>query len=266
VLGMASLIALTALGASAATANTPAPPSWALTGPYSPSIDPANFVRRVDNRYFPLKPGTRFHYVGHKGKTRQVDNMVVTRRTKRVLGVRSTVVRDTVFQHSKAIERTFDWYAQDKHGNVWYMGEDSLELQHGHFVRASDSWKSGVNRAKPGIIMLGRPRRGDVYRQEYYPPGDALDQARVLGRTASLTVPYGTFKRPLTTVEWSPTEPQFEKKYYVKGIGEIAEKVTQGGHEQFKLVSVRRAEGSRWRGSIVTTRLPPRRGRRSARR
>jgi hypothetical protein len=203
-----------------------------------PSIDPAHFVRTIDNRYFPLKPGTRFHYVGHKGKTRQIDNMVVTHRTKRVLGVRSTVVRDTVSQHGKAIERTFDWYAQDRHGNVWYMGEDSLELKNGHFVRASDSWKSGVNGAQPGIIMLGHPRRGDVYRQEYYPPGDALDQARVLRRKVSVTVPDGTFKRPLSTIEWSPTEPQFEKKYYIAGLGEIAEKVTQGGHEQFKLVSV----------------------------
>jgi hypothetical protein len=237
-LGMASLVALAAVGPSTATASKPPPPSWALTGPYSPSIDPANFVRTIDNRYFPLKPGTRFHYVGHKGKTRQIDNMVVTHRTKRVLGVRSTVVRDTVSQHGKAIERTFDWYAQDRHGNVWYMGEDSLELKNGHFVRASDSWKSGVNGAQPGIIMLGHPRRGDVYRQEYYPPGDALDQARVLRRKVSVTVPDGTFKRPLSTIEWSPTEPQFEKKYYVAGLGEIAEKVTQGGHEQFKLVSV----------------------------
>jgi hypothetical protein len=237
-LAMAALIACTALGASTAIATKPAPPSWALTGPYSPTIDPANFVRTVDNRYFPLAPGTRFHYVGHEGTTRQIDNMVVTHRAKRVLGVRATVVRDTVSQHGKAIERTFDWYAQDKDGNVWYMGENSLERKHGQFVRASDSWKSGVNGAEPGIIMLGHPQRGDVYRQEYYPPGNALDQARVLGRSASQTVPYGTFKRALATVEWSPTEPQYEKKYYVAGVGEIAEKVTQGGHEQFKLVSV----------------------------
>jgi hypothetical protein len=239
-LGLASVMVVTALGVSTASAKKPAPPSWALTGPYSPSIDLANFVRKVDNRYFPLKPGTRFHFVGHKGATRQVDNMVVTHRTKRILGVRATVVRDTVLQHGKPVERTFDWYAQDRRGNVWYMGEDSLELQHGHFVRASDSWKSGVDGAKPGIIMRGHPRRGDVYRQEFFPPGDALDQARVLGHRTSLTVRFGTFKRPLATVEWSPTEPQFEKKYYVAGVGEIAEKVTQGGHEAFELVSVTR--------------------------
>jgi hypothetical protein len=90
--------------------------------------------------------------------------------TKRILGIRSTVVRDTVSQHGKPVERTFDWYAQDKHGNVWYMGEDSLELKGGHFVRASDSWKSGVDGAKPGIIMRGHPRAGDVYRRSTTSP------------------------------------------------------------------------------------------------
>ena len=164
--------------------------------------------------------------------------MVVTHDAKLVLGVRCTVVRDTVTQGGKAIERTFDWYAQDKQGNVWYMGEDALELSHGRLVRASDSWEAGVKGAKPGIIMPPNPQPGDVYRQEYYPPGGALDQARVLTRDASVTVPDGTFKRALATVEWSPVEPQYEKKFYVAGIGEVQEHVTQGGHERFQLVSV----------------------------
>jgi hypothetical protein len=220
-------IVFVALSAPAASAK-PVPPGWALTGPYSPTIDPADFVRHVTNRYFPLTPGTHYRYVGHKDATRQVDDVVVTHRTKSVLGLRATVVRDTVRQHGKPIERTNDWYAQDRHGNVWYVGEDSFELRHGRFVKASDSWKSGVHGAKPGIIMRGHPKRGDVYRQEFFPAGKALDQARVLGR----------FNHVLVTVEWSPTEPQFEKKYYVKGVGEIAEKVTAGGHEAFELSSL----------------------------
>jgi hypothetical protein len=158
--------------------------------------------------------------------------------TKEILGVRCTVVRDTVSERGKAIERIFDWYAQDRQGNVWYMGEDSLELKNGRFVRASDSWRSGVRGAKPGIIMRGHPRAGDVYRQEYYPPGGALDQARVLGRGATVKVPYGLVARPLVTIEWSPVEPQFEKKYYESGVGEIKEQVVRGQHEQFQLVSV----------------------------
>jgi hypothetical protein len=233
------LTATLVMGVGASTAAKPKPPSWAVHGHYAPRIDPANFVDRVDNRWFPLEPGTAFVYRGVKEGIPQVDEMVVTRQRKMILGVSCTVVRDTVFQHGKPIERTFDWYAQDKRGNVWYMGEDSLERQNGRLVRASDSWQAGVNGAKPGIIMQGNPKRGEVYRQEYYPPGGALDQARVLGRNGSVKVPFGSFRRALVTVEWSPVEPQFEKKYYVAGIGEVREFVTAGGHEGFDLVSVK---------------------------
>src|SRR5262249_45943490 len=146
-------------------------------------------------------------------------------------------VRDTVSQHAKPLERTIDWYAQDKQGNVWYMGEDSLELKNGRFVRASDSWQAGVHGAKPGVIMRGRPRTGAVYRQAHYPPG-ALDQARVLGFLTSMHVSAGTFSKPLATIEWSPVEPQLEKKYYVAGLGEVKEAVIAGGHEHFELVKV----------------------------
>jgi hypothetical protein len=222
------------------SAAPPSAPSWVLRGPYAPSIDPANFVRKVDNRYFPLKPGTRFRYAGVREAASQTDDMVVTGETKRVLGVVCTVVRDTVSEHGIPVERTFDWYAQDSQGNVWYMGEDSLELKNGRFVRAPDSWQAGVGGAKPGIIIEGDPNVGDVYRQEYYRPGGALDQARVLGLSSRVDVPYGAFARVLATIEWSPVEPQLEKKYYVAGVGEIKEQVVAGGREQFQLVSVTR--------------------------
>jgi hypothetical protein len=223
---------------SSTTAPSTSAPSLApIHGRYSPLIDPADFVATIDSRYFPLKPGTGFHYRGVRGTTPQTDDEIVTHRTKQILGVRATVVRDTVSERGAPIERTFDWYAQDKQGNVWYMGEDSLELKHGRFVKASDSWESGVNGAKPGIIVPGNPRPGDAYRQEYYPPGKALDEAHVLG-FASVNVPYGTFRRSLVTSEFSPLEPQTEKKYYVAGLGEVKEQVVKGHHEQFQLVRV----------------------------
>jgi len=236
-----ALVAALAISVGSSSAAKPKPPPWALHGNYTPKIDPANFVATIDNRYFPLKPGTTFHYKGFKGKVPQTDDMVVTHKTIRILGVKCTVVRDTVSEHGKPLERTFDWYAQDKRGNVWYMGEDALELENGKFVRASDSWEAGVDGAKPGIIMRGNPQAGDVYRQEYYPPGGALDQARVVGLGASVKVPLGSFKRALVTLEWSPVEPQFEKKVYVAGIGEVEERVTQGGNERFQLATVTRS-------------------------
>jgi hypothetical protein len=239
--GLAALVTLghgVGLGAVSSSEAAVTPPSWALHGGYSPAIEPSNFVTAIDNRYFPLEPGTNFHYRGYSSATPQTDDMVVTHQTKRILGIRCVVVRDTVSEHGKPVERTFDWYAQDKRGNVWYMGEESLELKNGRLVRADDSWQSGVNGGKPGIIMRGDPRAGEVYRQEYYPPGGALDQARVLAANPTVTVPSGTYERSLATVEWSPVEPQLEKKYYAPGIGEIEEQVIQGGHERFQLEAV----------------------------
>jgi hypothetical protein len=223
---------------SPSRAPLPATSLAPINGTYAPSIDPANFVAIVDNPYWPLKPGTTYHYVGVRGNTPQTDDEVVTRQTKQILGIPCTVVRDTVSEHGVAVERTFDWYAQDSQGNVWYMGEDSLERQNGHFITASDSWESGVKGAQPGIIMPANPQPGDAYRQEYYPPGQALDQARVLRLDGSVTVPDGSFNGLLVTSERSPLEPQTEQKYYSPGLGEVEERVVKGHHEVFRLVSV----------------------------
>jgi hypothetical protein len=212
-----------------------------IHGTYAPMIDPADFVTTIDNRYFPLVPGTGFHYKGvaEDGKTPQTDDMVVTSKTKTILGVQCTVVRDTVSSRGIPIEHTFDWYAQDNEGNVWYMGEDTRELQHGKFVKADDSWEGGVAGAEPGIIMPGRPETGDAYRQEYY-PRFALDQAQVLGPGGLVSVPYGSYKNTLLTVETAPKlDPGVaERKWYVAGVGDVKEHTVSGNHEEIVLVSV----------------------------
>jgi hypothetical protein len=232
-------------GSSATTTSVAAPPSSASTlapihGKYSPKIDPSNFVSTVDNKYWPLEPGTTYHYKGVRGTTPQTDNETVTNQTKDIIGVTSTVVRDVVSEHGRPVERTLDYYSQDKQGNVWYMGEDSFETNsQGKMVRASDSWLSGVKGGKPGIIMPGDPQPGDAYRQEYYPPGEALDEARVLSLNGTTTVPFGgKHTGLLVTSERSPLEPQTEQKYYAPGLGEVMEKVVKGHHEEFKLVGV----------------------------
>lgn len=211
-----------------------------IHGRYAPAIDPASFVGRIDNPYLPYAPGTRLHFQGVRGTTPQTDDQVVLRRTVTILGVRCTVVRDTVSEHGRAVERTDDWYAQDRQGNVWYMGEDSFERQHGRFVKASDSWKGGVDGAQPGIIMPAHPRPGDAYRQEFF-PGHALDRARVVRLDGRLRVPLGAFDRLLVTNERSPLDRgQVERKWYAAGVGEIAERVVKGPTERFALVSATR--------------------------
>jgi hypothetical protein len=232
----AAILVLSGCGSSTRSASRLAP----VHGHYAPTIDPADFVSTVDNPYWPLKPGTHYRFEGTRGTTPQTDDEVVLSETKRILGIDCTVVRDTVSEHGQAVERTLDFYAQDQQGNVWYMGEDAFELKNGRMARASDSWRSGVDGGKPGIIMPADPQPGDRYRQEYYPPGEALDEAHVLGVRAAPKVPYRAFGKALVTSEFSPLEPQTEEKYYVRGVGEILERVVKGHHEEFELVSVTR--------------------------
>jgi hypothetical protein len=184
---------------------------------YTPNIDSADFTTTIDNEYFPLKPGTTFVYQGGT----QRDQMTVTHSTKKVMGVECVVVDDRAWEDGKLVEKTYDWFAQDDKGNVWYFGEDTKEYENGKVVSTKGSWEAGVDGAKPGIMMQAEPKVGQTYRQEYY-PGEAMDMARVLGLNASVKVPYGSFDHVLETKEWTPLEPVlFEKKYYVRGVGPL---------------------------------------------
>jgi hypothetical protein len=186
--------------------------------PYAPHIDPADFTTTIDNEYFPLKPGTTFVY---EGGAQQYSEMTVTSDTKKIMGVECVVVDHREWEGGKLIERTYDWFAQDKKGSVWYFGEDTKEYENGKVVSTKGSWEAGVDGAKPGIIMQADPKVGESYRQEYY-PGEAMDMAKVLSLNASVTVPYGSFDSALETREWTPLQPGFsEKKYYVRGVGPL---------------------------------------------
>src|SRR5918992_3747901 len=184
---------------------------------YKPNIDPADFSTTIDNAYFPMEPGTTFLY---KGGTEHSE-MTVTHQTKKVMGVKCVVVDHREWEGEMLIEKTYDWFAQDKEGTVWYFGEDTKEYENGKVVSTKGSWEAGVDGAKPGIIMPADPKVGQSYHQEYY-PGEAMDMARVLSLNDSVTVPYGSFDDVLETKEWTPLQPGFfEKKYYVRGVGPL---------------------------------------------
>src|SRR5215475_10137371 len=90
-------------------------------GHYAPNIDPANFVATVDNPYMPLAPGARWVFDGSGDEGEAEHNVVeVTDQQKTVMGIPVVVVRDTVSVHGETTEDTYDWYAQDRDGNVWY--------------------------------------------------------------------------------------------------------------------------------------------------
>ena len=205
---------------------------------YSPHIDPANFTTKIDNKYFPLKPGTTFVYEGKMEGATERDEMAVTHDTKRVMGVECVVASDKVTEDGKLIEQTYDWYAQDKEGNVWYFGEDVTEYKNGKVTGHEGSWESGVDGAKPGIAMQANPKVGNYYRQEYY-KGVAEDRAKVLSLNKSATMPYGSFDHVLMTEEWTPLEPNVvERQYYVAGVGDIIESTVKGPPERIELVDV----------------------------
>jgi hypothetical protein len=204
-------------------------------------IDPANFVAMIDNPYLPFTPGTTLVYKGvmKNGTTPQTDTVFVTNRTRRILGIDCTVVRDTVTSRGRPVERTFDWYAQDRDGNVWYMGEQTQELMHGTFGKMIDSGPAGQDGAQPGIIMEGNPTPGDSYWQFHW-PGHALDKGTVLRSDVAVTVPYGTFGNTLLTQEQSPLEPGIRDwKWSAPGIGYVEERAAVGSREEIKLISVR---------------------------
>lgn len=219
---------------------TPTPTPAPTEETYNPIIDPADFVMEIDNPYFPLKPGTTFIYQGETEEGIQRNEVVVTNQTKTILGVLTTVVWDRVWdEDDELVEETYDWYAQDKDGNVWYFGEDSKEYESGVVVSTAGSWEAGVDGAKPGIIMEADPQIGNSYRQEYY-EGKAEDMAEVLSLSETASVPYGSFTDCLKTKEWTPLEPDVvAHKYYAPDVGFIMEIMVEGGTERVELIDIK---------------------------
>ena len=195
-------------------------------------LEPEEFTAEIDNPWWPMKPGS--HWVYREGD-QQVD-VTVTDRTKRILGIDARVVHDIVTEDAKVVEDTFDWYAQDEDGNVWYLGEETKEYDNGE-VSTEGSWEAGVDGAQAGILLPGEPEAGQAYRQEHY-AGHAEDRARVLGLDGRATVPYGSFAEMLLTEETTPLEPGLvERKYYARDLGPVLAVTVQGGSGREELTS-----------------------------
>lgn len=204
----------------------------------NPPFDAATFVARIDNPYLPLLPGTVFHYRSETPDGLETDDVAVTRDSKQILGVNVTVVHDQVFLDGELAEDTFDWFAQDTEGNVWYFGEDSKEIEDGQVVSTEGSWEAGVGANEPGITMLAHPKVGLAYHQELA-PDIAEDMARVLSLKASPEVPFGSFANCVGTMEWSLIEHGVrEHKSYCPGVGLVLEDQPKGGHIRNELVSI----------------------------
>jgi hypothetical protein len=204
-------------------------------GNYSVQVDPSRFVATIDNPWLPFTPGSRWVYEAGGGERNEV---VVTGQTRRIMGITATVVRDVETRNGELVEETSDWYAQDRDGNVWYLGEDTRAFRNGEPSPAG-SWEAGVDGALPGIIMQADPQVGDAYRQEFY-RGEAEDMGKVVRLGASETVPFRSFDGLLVTQDWTPLEPEVvEEKFYAKGVGLVLETTIRGGADRNELVSYR---------------------------
>ena len=211
------------------------PPGIPVTGSTAqPTPSPADFVDTVDNPFFPLIPGTKWVYENRQGnEVTEKDTVEVLNEKREVNGVQATVVRDMVTFGDQLAEDTYDWYAQDKDGNVWYVGEAVDNYVAGVLVNHSGSWEWGVDGALPGIIMWADPSAhlNEEYYQEYY-PGHAEDKGQVLSVDESVTIPFGSFENVLKTFDFSALElTAKEHKFYAPGIGLIKEVDLNGGEE-----------------------------------
>jgi hypothetical protein len=251
---MKKFLALTAAalaaGLSIAAAGTPASahgngqhgctlPGFGPGASYHPTIHPADFSAQVTNAYFPLEPGVTFVYAGTKDAKSAVDVFAVSKETKLIDGVKTRVVNDRLYLNGVLEERTTDYYSQDRCGNVWYFGEDTAVLdERGNVVDTGGSFRAGVDGAQPGVYIQAHPQVERTFRQEWS-PGNAEDQFKVLSKKATITVPFGTFRHALRTQETTALEPEVvDNKYYVKGLGQVAELAVKGPVEKLFLVDV----------------------------
>jgi hypothetical protein len=204
-------------------------------------LNPADFTTKIDNPYWPMKVGSKWVYreTDAEGARMRVE-VTVTDQTKKIANdVEARVVRDIVTdeENGEKVEDTFDWYAQDKDGNIWYMGEDTKEFENGKVKTTAGSWEAGVDGAQAGVVVPANPEPGLAYRQEYY-KGEAEDNGKVLALDGTADVPFGMFENCLKTEDTTPLEPDLvENKLYAKGVGPVEATTIAGGSDHEVLLT-----------------------------
>lgn len=184
---------------------------------YEPGVAAEDFVVGIDHPFLPLLPGA--YWIYENGDERIEVRVLDAPRD--VNGVPATVVRDTVTLRGSLVEDTWDWFAQDAQGNVWYLGEDTCEYEDGACIDEEGAWAWGVDGALPGIVLAADPMPGEPYFMEFYWP-EAVDEAQVVAVGEAVETRFGTFTDTVTTKEWTRLEPDtIETVHYVAGIGVV---------------------------------------------
>jgi hypothetical protein len=203
-------------------------------------LDPGDFTTSIDNPWWPMRPGSRWVYrETNPDGAKQKVVVTVLKKTKRIAnGITARVVHDAVTEGGEPVEITDDWYAQDRCGNVWYLGEATTEYENGKPVSTAGSFEAGVDGAQAGVVVPAKPRAGLRYRQEYY-KGHAEDRAEILSLKEQVESPFGFFGKGkvVMTRDVNPLEPKvLEYKFYVRGIGPVLAVGVSGSSDREELV------------------------------
>jgi hypothetical protein len=222
---------------------TPKPsktPQPTATPKYAPVVKVANFVKKVDNPYFPLVPGVTALFTGTSDKNTLIEQISVTKRTRKILNVTCIEVDTALTINDKISENVINWYAQDKDGSVWLFGASVKKYNTSGKVASTDgTWLAGSKGALPGIIMQANPGDNLNYRQDYY-KGHAEDMAQVLSLNETVTGTSGSYTNVLEIKEWSPLTPNVVlNKWYAKNVGLISVKQAQGGTLELNLTETK---------------------------
>jgi hypothetical protein len=206
----------------------------ASAGTLLPKFNPDRFEegQAIDHKYFPLEPGRRAVLRARGVEDGEVfhEKSVLTvlgRPGPRILGVRTTTQLDRAYEDGLLVEKTFDYFAQDKRGNVWYMGEDVTNFHYdddGNLIGTDheSEWRAGRRGGRPGWIMPARQIVGQRYFQEHARRDEALDIGETLGIRDRLRVGGTLYRNVLRVLETNPFEPgSREIKYYAPGVGII---------------------------------------------
>ena len=210
-----------------------------------PKFDPDRFTRgqAVDNKYFPLRPGTtsvlrgRGFEDGERIREKSVLR-VLDRPGPRILGVRTTIHLDKAFENGRLVEKTFDYFAQDNRGNVWYLGEDVTNYRYddqGNLIGtdSESAWRAGRRGARPGWIMPAQQVIGQRYFQERARRDEALDKGQTHAVLGRLRVGDKVYRNVLRVLETNPFEPGArEFKFYAPKVGLI--RVEEGLNRNLK--------------------------------
>ncbi len=240
----AAILAVVAASATGAQAHVAQGGSQLPRGSEPVTLDPADFGTRIDNPWWPMRTGSRWVYRSTDAEG-TVSRSVVTAtgRTKQVAnGITATALRDVVREDGELVEVAVEWYAQDRAGNVWYVGEDVEDYEDGRLA-GTDSWEAGAEGAQPGVVMPGRPWDGLRFRENHI-PGDPGDRFEILSRDELAETPLRSFDDVVLIKQTTPERrTSLEYTFHARGVGLVMALEIADGSDRLVLMRYRRGRG-----------------------